>query len=102
MNDNLESLFYLIRILKAIEKGLVPLWHKLGFTGFKRPHCFDVAESIITGGLDDRKFSKLNLLNNLIGPFMILLAGYALAIWAFVLEKLVYLIGNFRRMQKIN
>ena len=53
-------------------------------------HCSDVADEILSGGLNDGNVPLS--LGNLTGPFVILLVGYALAIWTLIIEKIVYFI----------
>lgn len=59
-------------------------------------HCINVANSLLSGGLFDGNIPLS--LGNLTGPFIILLVGYVLAIWVFVLEKIVQFIFNAKKI----
>ena len=79
-----------------IDEGLAPRWVQLGFSlnvvGSKRPHCMDVAESMLSGRINEGNVPLK--MGNLTGPFLILVVGYAFSIWVFVFEKIIHLFRN--------
>lgn len=80
--------FLSLRVLKAVDAGFPTKWNDI--VSEKRPHCYYVADSLLSGRLSDGNPSLS--MGHLTGPFVILLVGYALAIWTFILEKIIQLI----------
>jgi len=80
-------LFIAVRVLKAVDAGFTTKWKSI--VQGKRPHCYDVADVLLSGGLSDGNPSLS--IRHLTGPFVILLVGYALAILTFILEKIIHL-----------
>ncbi len=71
-----------------LDHGLVSWWYKLSSVFFKPPHCFEVAKSLLSGKLISGP-PRLSL-GSLAGPFCILLIGYLLSTFTFIVEKIVH------------
>ena len=67
-----------------MDGGLVAKFRQISSYGFRPPHCFEVADALLAGRVNDGP-SRLSL-GSLTGPFIILLVGYTISLVTFILE----------------